>query len=264
MRDRTLFQLGELCRRLSHHGRRFGRRIAGAAAARCRGRSPDPGPGIGLAEYQVLLAHELDRRYAHLVACHDRRLRDREILGELRRGRDVAVMALRQTLIRVSDALKSSYPPRGLAQTFLRQFRPLPAAAEALLYLAERFRAALIDPRLELGPPRMGVEVDLAVVTSGLEAPMRGLGEVLTELPDAEAAERFSGAERSAALEEARSLAGKVSRYYQALADLAGDERLARRLRQSLAARPASHSPRRTKRPGIRTPAHEVARITGT
>lgn len=120
------------------------------------------------------------------------------------------------------------------------------------------------EPRLEDAVDEIVDSVLDAADVEILEAPMRRLGEVLTELPDAEAAERFSGAERSAALEEARSLAGKVSRYYQALADLAGDERLARRLRQSLAARPASHSPRRTKRPGIRTPAHEVARITGT
>ena len=113
----------------------------------------------------------------------------------------------------------------------------------------------------------MGVEVDLAVVAAGLEAPMRRLGEVLTELPDAEAAERFS---RGEAVDgpggRLRSLAGKVSRYYQALADLAGDERLARRLRKSLAkVEPIRGADRGCKkRPGNPTPEQENARISGT
>lgn len=266
MMDRALLKVGELCRQLSHHGRRLGRRIAAAAAERFRDRLPDSGHGVGLYDYQVLLANELDARYARLVAWHDRRFRDQETLGELRRLRDTAADELRQRLLGVSDALEGSYPPGGLAQVFLRRFRPLPSSSAALLHLAERFHAALIDPRLELPPPRMGVEVDLAVVAGSLEAPLRRLGEAVTELPDAEAAERLSRGQAADALERLRSFAGKVSRYYQALSDLAGDEGLARRLRKSLAkVEPIRGADRGCKkRPGNPTPEQENARISGT
>ncbi len=230
MIDGALLKLGELCRQLSHHGRRLGRRIAAAAAERFSDRLPDSGRGVDLHQFQVVLAHELDARYAQLVAWHDRLFRDLELVRELRRRRDAAVEELRQALTKVSDALKGSYPPGEPGLIFLRQLRPLPSSADPLLHLGERFHSALIDPGLESASPLAGVEVDLPVVAASLDGPMRRLGETLTELPDAEVAERLSRSQRAEALERLRSLAGQVSRYYQALSELAGDEQLARRL----------------------------------
>jgi hypothetical protein len=229
MTDRNLLKIGEICRRLAHHGRRFSRGIARAVTEPFRDRLPGRRQVADLCEYQELLADELEARYVQLAAWYDRYLQVLEVVRDLRCQRDHLAAVLRQRLTQVFDALQGSYPP-GAIQRFLRRFRPLPASVDELLQLAERFRAALIDPRLELPPPRMGVEVDLMAVAASLEAPARRLGEVLAELPAAEAAVRLSRGQAAGALDQLHSFAGKVAAYYQALSDLAGDEQLARRL----------------------------------
>ncbi len=152
-------------------------------------------------------------------------------LRALRGLRDRLTAEVATALRQVIPALGSSYLEQAV-QRFFQQFLPLPARPDDLHLHAEGFHAALTDPRLELPASRPGVEVDIAEVARGFEEPMGELGETLAELLDKECEADSARSRRAAARERLRDFAVKVARFYEALAVLAGDERIAQRLRQ--------------------------------
>lgn len=76
------------------------------------------------------------------------------------------------------------------------------------------------------------------VLAEGLEQPLRDLERALTWLHESESESKHTQSPKDAILELAEAFAGEVARFYEALYDVAGHERLARRLRNSTHVRP--------------------------
>jgi hypothetical protein len=232
MPNLNVVHLGKLCRRLASHAMVYAERIARAATEPFSDRLPAGRPFVDLCEYQLFLGENLKALYAEVVELDDLCAHQRSVCRQLRERRDHLTRVLREHFLSVTRALTGSYC--GDAMRLLsKQFSPAPANPRELLSMVERFCALLADPELELPPPQPGVEVDLEEVARSFESPARLLGENLTELLENEAVARLTQSQRSAALERLRSLAGKVARFYEALADVADETRIAGRLSRS-------------------------------
>ena len=113
----------------------------------------------------------------------------------------------------------------------------------AVQQLGHRVSEILTDPGFDLVPTQPGVQINPRVLATSLEGPLSELDAALRELHDSESMTRHTQSLKDAALLEAEVFEGNVARYYEALYVLAGEERLAARLRRSSHVRPGGGTP---------------------
>ncbi len=225
MRYLTVSKLGKLCGRLSAFARALGERVAAAAAEPFRERLTAC-PGFpDLWEFQLLLADKLDTMYRQLLAWDNDLAREIQHGRVLRDLRQRLVSELRQEISRLLDLLNAAYGAAAVWRS--AGVLPPPHQPDALHLMARRFHGVLNDPSLELPPARHGMEVDATELSTVLEAPMGRLGETLEQLAANESAVAHCRSRKTEAQEQLRSYAERVERFYLALADLGGHDRIA-------------------------------------
>ncbi len=229
MTRKVVTEVLKTCGRLVGHARGAGSMVAAAVSGRYGGRRPGRRGSLGVGELQLALADELAAMQARLVAWDDRCAREVERGRRLRRRRERLQAELRSTLRRLKSSFSGAFDGP-TARYLLGPVRRLGGSPAEILEQAERLHATLTDPAVELPPPGPGLEIDLVLAADSFQRPMAGLGETLAELPECESAERHARSRKGEELERLALFAERVARFYSALCELAGHERVAQGL----------------------------------
>ncbi len=218
---------------VSSHAQQHARRVALSACEPFRDEMPPDQEYLDLYEYQVKVGEKLDQMRRELATIDDRHATEQELDRQLRDQRDAWVAEMREAMINLKETLDGSYGP-GTSRRVFREDPPrLPDDPVALYRFSKRAFDTLSSPGFELKPTQPGVAINPRVLAQGFERPLGGLGEALERLHASRSETRHTQSEKDALLERALVYNGKVARLYEALYDIAGHERLAKRLRQS-------------------------------
>ncbi len=234
---REVIRAEKLGGRVAGHARQHSRRVAKSATDPFRDRLPPDREFLDLYEYQVAVGEELDQMRRELIAIDDQHAREQEADRQVRDQRDDWVAGLRAALLKLKDTLEGSYGPGTSRMVFKEDPPRLPDDPVALHQVGHRVFDAMTDPQFELLPAQPGVAVNPRVLAEGFEPPLRGLGETLERLHDSESETRHTQSQKDVLLQRLATYSGKAARLFEALADLAGHEGLASRLRRSRHAR---------------------------
>ena len=226
---REVIRAGKLGGRLAGHARTNARRVAASATAPFRDRLSPEREFLDLYQYQVAVGEELDRMRAELVAIDDRHAREQERDRQLRDQRDAWVAEMRPALVNLKDTLEGSYGPGTSRKVFQEDPPRLPDDPVGVYRVAKRIFDTLIDPAFELRPAQPGVAINPRVLAESFERPLRGLGEVLERLHDSENETRHTQSQKDELLERIEVYSARVGRLYEALFEIAGYDRLAKR-----------------------------------
>ena len=230
---RTVTNANKLAEKLAGHSRRHSERVALSATAPYSDRLPEGLRFLDLFEYQTLLGETLAEMRTELVAIDDRHAHELQIVANLREQRDRTVSNLRELLFQLRQTL-DGYFGAGKSALFFDEAPVIPKDPVALHQLAERIHENLIDPDFPLPEAQQeGVMVSPRVMASGFEDAMTRLGQLLVWLRDSESESKHTQSLKDAAIERLEKFNGKVGRFFEALYDIAGHERLSSRLRIS-------------------------------
>ena len=233
MRKLSGMKLRQYCRRLSTHALSFGGRVAAAANEAFRHRLVCGPEMLDLRQFHTAVGRRIETMAADLARREKRLAREVARAEALRQERQRQLAELRERLQGVVKTLTGAYGKEPIAAV-LRLIWPLPADPRALLQQAKRFLAALVEADLALPEPRGGVVIDLPVLVHSFDQPIDYLGAVLGALSECDSIVGLRRCERDAVAEELQQEAGRAERFFLAFCELAGEARLAERLRKSL------------------------------
>ena len=240
---REVIRAKKLGGQFAGHSRQHAELVATSACEPFRDRLPPGQKYLDLYEYQIALGEELDRMHVQLIVIDNRHAEQRDIVRQLREKRGDRVQKLRSALLKLKSTAEGSYGP-GASRAIFKEDPPrLPNDPTALYQLAKRVFDILTDPGFSLETGQPGVVIHPAVLAEGFAEPLQDLATALTELHDAESALARTQSEKDQHLEAQEIFNGKVARFYEALYDLAGLDRLSGRLRRSSHVRPETGEP---------------------
>ena len=234
---REIIRATKLGGRLAGHSRQNARRVAKSATDPFRDQLPPDREFLDLYEHQKAVGEEIVRMRRELIAIDDRHARQQELNRQLRIQRDSRVAEMRSALVKLKDTLDGSCGPGTSREVFQEDPPRLPDDPVALHQVGQRVFDTMTAPGFELEPAQPGVVVNPRVLAEGFEAPLNALGEALERLHDGESEARHTQSQKDVLHERLETRNGKAARYFEALADLAGHEGLAKRVRQSQHAR---------------------------
>lgn len=226
-------RLGRWSGALQAFARGLGARVAAAASAPFHDRRPAGRGFLDIHQYLICLADTLDGMQSELRSSEDRLSRALARGRALRDERRWWRSELSEKLSRLSASLSGACGS-GAVRAWLPEGEPLAGNPAVLHRQAEALFAALSDPELEPPAARPGVEIDLPVLAGGFEAPMARLGEALEALEESDAEVRHARTARREAAERLADFVPRVERFYLAFCAVAGEDRLAERLRKRL------------------------------
>ncbi len=229
--------------RFAGHARQHAHLVATGASAPFRDQMLPDQEFPDLLQYQVFLGERLDGMHAHLTVIDNRHAFQLEVARQLRDQREHWVRRLREQLFKLKDTTDGSFRPGATRLIFQEDPPRLPNDPLALHQVAERVYQTLTAPGFALESSQPGVVVNPEVLAEGFATELHGLGATVTELQDAESAIGRTQSEKDEHLEALQAYNGNVARFYEALYVLAGQHRLARRLRRSSHLQPASGEP---------------------
>ncbi len=230
---REVIRAEKLGGEVAGHPRQHARRVATSATEPFRHRMPPDQEFADLHQYQVFVGEQLDQMRRELIAIDDHHAGEQELDRQLRDQREAWVAEMREAMLNLKDTLDGSYGPGTSRRVFKEDPPRLPDDPVALFQFSQRAFEALTSPGFDLQPRQPGVAINPRVLAEGFERPLRGLREALERLHESRSETRYTQSEKDALLELVEVYKGKVVRFYEALYDLAGHERLAKRLRQS-------------------------------
>ena len=230
---RTVTKAIKEAEKLAGHARQHAERVALSATEPYSDRLSEDRPFLTVHEHQVFLGETLAEARAELVAIDDRHVHELQIVANLREQRDRTVSSLRELLFQLKRTL-DGYFGAGGSNRFFEEAPIIPSDPVALHQLADRVFNNLTDPEFPVPEPQQeGVLVSPRVMASGFEDDLVRLGQLLGWLRDSESESKHTQSLKDAAVERLEKLNGQVGRYFEALYDIAGHERLSDRLRTS-------------------------------
>jgi hypothetical protein len=240
---RQVIRAKKLGGQIAGHARQHAQRVATSATALF----PDllrPGQQyLDLHQFQVAVGQELEKLHGELIEIDNRHAHQLEVARQLRGERGDLDGQVRTAMLKLKRTAEGSFGA-GASRIIFEEDPPrLPNDSTALHQVAERAFEILTDPEFPLDSDQPGVVVNPAVVAQGFAAPLAGLGTTLKALHDAESAIRGTQSQKDEQLLKLETFNGNVARFYEALYVLAGEERLARRLRRSSHVPPPSGEP---------------------
>ncbi len=215
------------------HSRQHARRVATAACEPFRDQIRPDQEFLDLYQYQVAVGEELHQMRSELIAIDDRHALERERNRQLRNRRERWVGELRNALKNLKETLDGSYGGGTSRRVFQEDPPRVPDDPVAVFQVGQRAFDTLSDSGFDLQPAQPGVAINPRVLAEGFEPPLRGLGEVLDQLHNNRSEIRHTQSEKDALLERVEAYSRQVVRFYESLYELAGYDRLSKRLRQS-------------------------------
>ncbi len=240
---RQVIRAKKLGGQMAGHARQHGRQVAASATALFPNLLQPGQVYLDLHQFQMAVGQELEQLHAELIEIDNRHAHHLEVARQLRQQRGEWDAMVRTALVKVKGTAEGAFGP-GASRVIFEEDPPrLPNDSTALHQMAERAFEILTAPEFPLDSEQPGVVVNPAVLAEGFAAPLAGLGTTLKSLHDAESAIRGTQSNKDEQLLKLEAFNGDVARFYEALYVLAGEQRLARRLRRSSHVQPTSGEP---------------------
>ncbi len=230
---RQVIRAKKLGGQMAGHARQHARQVAASASALFPHLLQPGQVYLDLHQFQMAVGQELERLHAELIEIDNRHAHQLEVARQLRQQRGEWDAKVRTALVKLKGTAEGAFGP-GASRVIFEEDPPrLPNDSTALHQVAERAFEILTDPGFPLDSEQPGVVVNPAVLAEGFAAPLAGLGTTLKSLHDAESAIRGTQSKKDEQLLKLEAFNGNVARFYEALYVLAGEQRLAGRLRRS-------------------------------
>ncbi len=226
-------RLRKLCDLLAGHSWEQGERIAQAATDMVLDWLPEDQAMVDMLSFQLCLGEKLGHFRGRLTGIDDEHMSELQVDRNLREQRDRSTADLRQRSLQLRDSLDGLFGTGGSFKIF--QEPPIiPPDPVALHQLMGRVINNLGDEDFPMPEPlQQGFKLDRQAAVRDLEEPHQRLGAALKKLAAAASASKHSQSVKDEEIEEVAVFTGRVMRYYEALYDLVGFDRLSDRLRQS-------------------------------
>ena len=233
MPRKKVTRLRKLCTLLAGHSWQQAERIAQAATDAVRHLLDDDQEVVDLLHFQLCLGELIEQRSDRLTAIDDEHASELAIDRELREERDDSAADLRERSIQQRDSMLGLFGPGGTYKIF-GESPVIPVDPVPLHQLMGRVLKHLGEETFPMPRPlQQGFTLDREAAIRDLEEPHRRLGAALKALKAAESDSKHSQSRKDEEVEEVEVFTGRVMRFYEALYDLAGFDRLSGRLRRS-------------------------------
>ncbi len=240
---RQVIRAKKLGGQIAGHARQHAQRVAASATALFPHLLQPGQVYLDLHQFQMAVGQELERLHAELIEIDNRHAHQLEVARQLRQQRDDRDRKVRTAMVKLKRTAEGSFGP-GASRIIFEEDPPrMPNDSTALHQVAARAFEILTDPEFPLDSEQPGVVVNPAVLAEGFAAPLAGLGTTLKALHDAESAFRGTQSRKDEQLLKLETFNGDVARFYEALYVLAGEKRLAKRLRRSSHGQPSDDEP---------------------
>ncbi len=233
MPQRKVTRLRKFCGLLAGHSWQQAERIAQAATAMVLEWLPEGQQVVDLLHLQICLGEKLEYYRDRLTGIDDEHMRELQVDRNLRERRDADASDLRERSLQLRDSLDGLYGNGGSKKIF-QEAPIIPTDPVALHQLMGRVLNNLGDQDFPMPEPlQKGFTLDRDAAVSELEEPHQRLGASLKALAAAASDSKHSQSRKDAEVDEVAVFTGKVVRFYEALYDLVGFDRLSDRLRLS-------------------------------
>ncbi len=258
MPRKQVTRLRKECGELAGHSWRQAERVAAAATDVVRHWLPDDQEVVDLLHFQLCIGEKLENNRDSLTATDNHHTHELRIDSNLREDRDRWTSDLRQRAIRLRDSLDGLFGPGGATKIF-EEAAIIPTDPVALHQLMGHVRDNLDDDDFPMPKPlQKSFKLDRKDAIADFEESHQGLGVALKGLEAAASDSKHSQSLKDAEVDEVAVFNGKVYRYYEALYDLIGFDRLSNRLRRSSRRTASGNEP---DNPNADDPAADLAAV---
>ncbi len=229
---RMVTNFGKLCGRLAGAATKHAERIVSSLTERWSDRLEE-GEELTVTKMLSLLAEDLLQVQGRL-ATNENQLRSEISADKQDRGvRNRSMSDLRELLFDVKKVCDAHYGPGSAETLFQEDSEDVPVEANEVYRLADRVRSNMRNPEFSMPPLKHGIAPDFAALAGRFDQPLALLSASLRGLDVGGQGSSAAIADKELNFDEAAVLAGRAGRFLESITFLAGQEGVARRIRQS-------------------------------